>query len=276
MIRRTIGLVLMAAAASTAAAAKPERQTPPKITGTYRGGELIELRVGPRAGYLVRPTGRVDPTKRWVWIFPYWLGVDDANGRLHHRSYVEELLAKGFHVAGVDVGTSCGSPAGAAVCHEFYTLLTHDHGLNPRARLIVQSNGGLIGYAWAFRHPDRVDRIGGIYPATDFRTWPGLANVLAYPEKGLGYDLTPAQLSERAAEFNPIDNLAPLAKAGVKVLHVHGDKDALVPMAANTTELVRRYRGLGGEAEAVVLPGLVHGGAPFYESRRLIEFLEAD
>ena len=25
-------------------------------------------------------------------------------------------------------------------------------------------NGGLIGFAWAFRHPKNVDRIFGIYP----------------------------------------------------------------------------------------------------------------
>jgi pimeloyl-ACP methyl ester carboxylesterase len=83
-------------------------------------------------------------------------------------------------------------------------------------------------------------------------------------------------LSGRAAEFNPIDNLAPLAKARVKILHIHGDKDDLVPMAANSTELARAYRDLGGEAEIVVLPGLGHGGQVLYESEPLLKFLLAE
>ena len=51
------------------------------------------------------------------------------------------------------------------------------HKLHQRARMIGQSNGGLISYAWAFRHPKHVDRIFGIYPATDIRSWPGLHKI---------------------------------------------------------------------------------------------------
>src|SRR5664279_6028531 len=40
---------------------------PTKIAGTYRGGELIELRVRDRLAYVVKPTGTVDAKKRWLW-----------------------------------------------------------------------------------------------------------------------------------------------------------------------------------------------------------------
>jgi pimeloyl-ACP methyl ester carboxylesterase len=155
-------------------------------------------------------------------------------------------------------------------------LVQKKYDLNPRARLLVQSNGGLIGYAWAFRHPANAERIGGICPVTDFRTWPTLPVVVTAPDKGLGYDLTEAQLAARRAEFNPVDNLAPLAKSGVKILHIHGDKDTLVPMEANSSEVARRYRSLGGSAEVVVLPGLGHGGQVLYHSQPLLDFLLAD
>lgn len=243
------------------------------IAGSYANGELATFKVRDRIAYLIRPTGTVDPHKRWVWIAPYWLGIDRGNGEIEHRMYVERFLAAGFHIAGVNVGTSCGSPAAAEVCHDFYTMLREQHGLNPKARLIGQSNGGLIAYAWAFRHPDCVDRIAGIYPATDFRTWPRLPQVITYPDPDLGYNLTLEELTPRIAEFNPIDNLAPLAKAGVKILHIHGDKDELVPMAENSTVLAARYRALGGEAKVVVIEGLAHGGQVFYESEPLVEFL---
>jgi predicted esterase len=282
-----VGMILVAGAgfspgAGTAPKPSPQpdpqyiqRMIPTKISGAYSAGKLIELHIHGRQAYLIKPTGRVDTQKRWVWTFPFWLDINDGHGRLHHRFYVDKLLAAGFHVAGIDVGTSCGSPTAAGVCQEFYRLLVDQYGLNPRVRLIGQSNGGLMAYGWAFRHPECVDRIGGICPATDFRTWPTLPNVINFPDKGLDYGLTHEQLAARVAEFNPIDHLAPLAKAGVQILQIHGDQDKLVPTEANSLELARRYKKLGGSAQIVILPGLGHGGMPLYESTKLIDFLLA-
>ncbi len=218
--------------------------------------------------------------KRWVFEFPFWLGINDGFGNVAHRHYLEKALTAGFHVAGVDVGASCGSPAAADVCQEFYDLLVSRYGLNKRARVLCHSHGGLIAYGWAFRHPRCVDRIAGMGPATDFRTYPGLGNVIAGPTKGLDYGLTLAELQRRAGEFNPVDNLAPLAKAGVKILHLHGDEDKLVPTSANSLELARRYRGLGGAAEIVLLhlPAAKrgHDGPELYDSEVLAKFLLGD
>lgn len=254
---------------------------PIKIAGVYRGGSLHELRVRDRIAYLVTPTGPVDPQKRWVWEFPFWLGINDGFGNLAHRYYIEKALAAGFHVAGVDVGPSLGNPASAAVCQEFYEQLVSKFGLNKRARLLGHSHGGLIAYGWAFRHPACVDRIAGMAPATDFRSYPTLPNVAAFRMKGLDYGLSLEELERRAPEFNPIDNLAPLAKAGVKILHLHGANDKLVPMSANSTELARRYAQLGCVAELVVLKSLPdskrgHDGPELYQSARLVAFLLAD
>jgi hypothetical protein len=286
--------VIVARAAADEPAAQPNaaksvaernaQKVPTKIAGTYRGGELVELRVRDRIAFLVRPTGKVDPARRWIWEFPFWLGINDGFGNVAHRFYVERALAAGFHVAGVDVGASCASPAAAEVCQEFHDLLTSKYALNEQARLLCHSHGGLIAYGWAFRHPDCVDRIGGMCPAVDFRTYPGLAAVITVPSKGLDYGLTPPELEALASEFNPIDQLAPLAKAGVKILHLHGDHDTLIPTAANATELAARYRELGGEATIVVLKNLGaertnsrgHDGPELYDSEALAEFLLGD
>ncbi len=252
------------------------RMVPAKIAATYRGGELVEFRISNRMAYVVKPTQSIDTQKRWLWEFPFWLGVNDGFGNLQHRNYLEQALAAGFHIAGVDVGPSCGSPAAAAICQAFYERAVADFGLNKRARIMGQSHGGLIAYGWAFRYPKCVDRIAGICPATDFLSWPTLPNVINFPAKGLDYGLTQAELAQRISEFNPIDNLAPLAKAGVKILHLHGDKDELVPMSANSTELARRYHELGGSAEIVVIEGLGHGGKELYESKPFLQFLLAE
>jgi hypothetical protein len=259
-------------------------KVPTKITGTYSGGDLAELRARDRLAYLIKPTGKVDPQKRWLWDFPFWLAINDGFGNVAHRYYVEKALASGFYVAGVDVGPSCGSPAAAEVCQEFYEQLVSKHGLHKRARVLAHSNGGLIAYGWAFRHPTCVDRIAGMSPATDFRTYPTLPNVVSGPTKGLGYGLPLDELNRRASEFNPIDNLLPLAKAGVKILHLHGDGDTLVPTTSNSTELARRYRELGGEAEIILLKDLGasransrgHDGPELYDSAALLKFLLAD
>jgi pimeloyl-ACP methyl ester carboxylesterase len=245
----------------------------PVIEGTYPSGELLKLEVDGSNAYLIRPTKKTDPTKRWIWVAPFWLAVNDGQGRLQHRFYVDRFLEAGFHVAGVDVGTSCGSPRGAEVYQQTYQLLTSKYGLNARTRLLGQSNGGLITYAWAFRHPDSVDRIGGIYPAVDFRSWPGLANVVNFPDPKLGFGLSLDELTKRVAEFNPIDNLAPLAKSGVKIFHIHGDSDTTVPMDANSVPVMETFKKLGGDAELEVIKGLGHGGTPFYESVSLVRFL---
>ncbi len=101
-----------------------------------------------------------------------------------HRYYIGVALAAGFHIAGVDVGPSlCVFPLARNVCQEFYEQLVSRHGLpGVLARVLAHSHGGLIAYGWAFRHPDGVDRIAGICPATDFRTYPTLPNVVAGPE----------------------------------------------------------------------------------------------
>lgn len=252
------------------------KRIPTKIEGQYQGGQLVELRVHDRLAYVVKPTGKIDAQKRWLWVFPFWLGINNGLGQLQHRHYIEKLLAAGYHVGGVDVGPSCASPAAAKVSQEFYDQVVKDFGLNKKARILGQSHGGLIAYGWAIRYPECVDRVVGICPATDFTSWPKLPSVLQHPAKGLGYDLTLAELARRAKEFNPIDNLAGLAKSGAKILHLHGDQDDVVPMDANSTELARRYRELGGAAEIVVLPGLKHGGPELYNSAAVRQFLLAD
>lgn len=256
-------------------APKPEARD--RFAATYENGTLTKLAVAGRDAYLIRPKGPIDAARRWIWIAPFWLGIGNGEGAVEHRFYVERALAKGFHVAGIDVGTSCGSPASAKVNQAFYERLTSEFSLNRKARLIGQSNGGLIAYAWAFRYPESVDRIFGIYPATDFHTWPGLDKVITYPPPGLGYDLSLDDLTRRAAEFNPIDNLAPLAKAGIKILHVHGDKDTVVPAGPNSETLLARYKALGGRASLIIVPGIGHQvNKAFYECGPAAAFLLED
>ena len=260
--------VLVTVFAANAAASDPK-----PIEGGYSNGEVLKLIVDGRKAYLVRPTKALDQARRWIWVAPSYLELADQNGKVGIEPTWTDFWEQDFTSPASTSGATCGSPRGAEIYQKFYEHLTTNEKLNPKARLLGQSNGGLISYAWAFRHPNLVDRIGGIYPATDFRTWPGLAKVVEYPEPAPRFGLSLEELGKRAALFNPIDNLAPLAKAGVKIFHIHGDKDKLVPCEANSALLVEKYKRLGGDARLEIVPGLGHGGAPFYNSESLVKFL---
>jgi hypothetical protein len=67
------------------------QKIPTRIAGTYDGGKLVELRVRDRIAFLVQPTGKVDPQKRWLWDFPFWLAINDGFGHVAHRYYVEQV-----------------------------------------------------------------------------------------------------------------------------------------------------------------------------------------
>ena len=131
---------------------------------------------------------------------------------LQHRDYLEKARAAGFHVAGIDVGPSWPARPrrmSARSSTNTWSLST----ACTSGGIMGQSHGGLIAYGWAFRHPTCVDRIAGICPATDFRSWPTLPNVDPFPAKGLDYgSFARGAQHRRSREFNPIDNLAPLAK----------------------------------------------------------------
>ncbi len=243
-----------------------------QIEESYLGGRLAQFDVGGQSGYLIAPSRPVDSERRWIWIAPGWLALPRPDEAAHHQFYVQGALAKGFHLAGVEMGITYGSPWGMNIFQQLYERMVQEYKLNPRARLIAQSNGGLMHYNWAARHPDCVERIFAIYPVVDLRTWPpeGLAKACT----GHGYDMTPAELEARLGEFNPIEQLAPLAARGVTIFHIHGDSDTMVPLEPNSGELSRRYLALGGSVDLQVLEGEGHRHVPkFYESQRGLAFL---
>jgi len=250
------------------------------LNQNYPNGSVVAIKFKGTRAYVIEPSRSVDPQRRWIWIAPLWLAFNapkQANSRA--RFFVEQALNAGFHIVGLDVGTTCGSPKGAMLYEEFYRWLVRTRHLSPKVRLFGWSNGGLISYAWAFRYPDHVERILCVNPVTDMRTWPKLEKVSG-PERitpaGLAYPYDSVKELERhLPEVNPIDNLASLAKRRIPIFHIHGDKDELVPMSANSVELVNRYRALGGDARLEVFEGLGHGAREFLDYQPAADFLTA-
>jgi len=204
-------------------------------------------------GWVVEPR-QAAPGKPWTWCLEF----PDA---FTERTGVLQLLEQGFHHVHLEVGNTFGSPRALEQFDAFYEALRRG-GLGPKAALVGISRGGLYAYRWAARHPQRVACIYGDAPACDFKSWPGGKG------SGKGSPGDWAQLQRHygfateaealAFTGNPVDQLAPLAKAGVRLIHVVGDTDDVVPVAENTAVVESRYRALGGRIEVIHKPGVGH------------------
>tara|TARA_B100000674_G_scaffold96445_2_gene69189 strand:+ start:108126 stop:108950 length:825 start_codon:yes stop_codon:yes gene_type:complete len=185
----------------------------------------------------------------WVWYAPT-LG----NGLPgEHESWMfNRLHAEGIAIAGIDVGESYGSPAGAEVYQKFYTELIKHRRMSKMPVLLARSRGGLMLYSWAVRHPENVAAVAGIYPVCNLASYPGVAR--AAP----AYGLTPEQLGNSLTKLNPIDLLEPLAKAKVPIFHLQGDSDTVVPLEPNSALLAERINTRGGNAKIEVIKGQGH------------------
>ena len=102
----------------------------------------------------------------------------------------------------------------------------------------------------------------------DWNTYPGLKRACG------AYGLTAEQLEAEISKHNPIDRLAPLAKAKVPIFHIHGDKDGTVPLDKNSALIKERYDKLGGPMTLEVIKGQGHNMWPgWFQSQNLMDFV---
>lgn len=200
----------------------------------------------------------------WVWYAPTLPGLPGEA----EKWMFERFTAAGVAIAGIDVGESYGSPDGRQLYTALYRELTQRRGLAAKPVLLARSRGGLMLYNWAAENADKVGGIAGIYPVCNLTSYPGLARAAS------AYRLSADELAGKLGEHNPTERLAALAKAGVPLLAIHGDVDTLVPLEANSGEVQRRYRQLGGKMQLIVPPGQGHNMWPgFFQCQELVEFV---
>jgi pimeloyl-ACP methyl ester carboxylesterase len=193
-----------------------------------------------------------------------------------------ELLKAGWHLAYVSVPDLFGAPKAMAQWEKFYDVLVKDHGLHPKAALIGLSRGALYCMAWAAASPEKTLVVYLDNGVCDFKSWPG------GKPKGLGTGPGSAPEWDKmlkaygfkdntealAYKSNPVDNLAPLAKAKVPLLLVYGDSDKVVPHKENSELLYDRYKALGGPVERIVKPGADHHPHGLTDPRLIVEFFQ--
>jgi len=259
VFRRLVAAVILAAACQLAGAAPPAEAAPahaaapfPGKTSEWNGYDRYDFSHDGRRCIVVAPKQAAAGTP-WIWRARFWG---------HEPQTDLALLARGYHVAYMDVANLFGSPKAVAHWNAFYAYLTGEHGFAKKAALEGMSRGGLIIFNWAAANPHKVACLYADAPVCDFTSWPagrgasrrsGAAWTAC--KKAYGFASDDEAFAYRK---NPVDTLAPLAKAGVPLLHVCGGADTVVPVAENTAIVEQRYKALGGRIQVIVKPGCGH------------------
>jgi pimeloyl-ACP methyl ester carboxylesterase len=169
-----------------------------------------------------------------------------------------------------------GSPDTMARWAQLYEALTRDHGFSRRPVLLGMSRGGLYVYRWAAAHPDEVGLIYGDAPVCDVKSWPGGKGKGKGSARDWGLFRRVYGLDEQEAlkwQGNPIDILAPIAKAHIPIIHVVGDADDVVPMQENTLILKQRYEALGEHMELIVKHGAGHHPHSLADPKPIVDYI---
>jgi len=237
-------------------------------TSTWHGFTRHHYTVEGCAAWVAEPR-QARPGNPWAWCMEF----PDA---FTERCAAPLLLEQGFHYGYMDQFNNFGSPAALKKFRTFYDLLI-GRGLSAKATLIGISRGGLSAYRWAAENPDTVAVIYGDAPVCDFKSWPGgkgtgpgSAGDWECCLRAYGFKDEAEALAYRG---NPVDTLAPLAKAGIAIIHVVGDVDEAVPVADNTALVESRYRKLGGLIQVFHKPEVGHHPHGLEDPKPVVEFI---
>ena len=195
-----------------------------------------------REAFVILPPNPTGPVP-WVWYAPTLRGLPAKS----EVWMFQKFLKQGIAIAGIDVGESYGNPAGRKAYSDLYNHLVKTKNFRPKPCLLARSRGGLMLYNWAVENPEKVGAIAGLYPVCNLESYPGLTRAAG------AYELTAEELKAQLTIHNPVERLAPLARAKVPLFHLHGDNDKVVPLKANSALLAERYRKLGGPIEVEVV-----------------------
>ena len=203
----------------------------------WNGFERLDFQVAGRDCLLVLPKTPASG-RPWIW-HPEFFG--------HEPQADVALLGKGFHAAYINVQNLYGAPRRWT---QWMRLTEADERVSPRAQggaRRVQPRRA-VRLQLGARHPDQVASLYVDAPVCDFKSWPGGKG----HGKGSRGDWEHLQevygLSEAEAlayRLNPVDNLAPLAKAKIPILSVCGEADTVVPRVENTRLVQRRCQSAG-------------------------------
>jgi len=214
------------------------------------------------------------PGRPWLWRGEFFGAFAEAD---------VALVKEGWHLVALSAPDLFGSPKAVAKWEKLYAVLTKEHGLHPKPGLIGLSRGGLYCMNWAAAHPEQTLAVYLDNAVCDFKSWPGGKLLNLGTGKGsepewkkllAAYDFK-SDAEAIAYKLNPVDNLAPLAKAKIPLLLVYGDSDTVVPHVENSERVYDRYKKLGGPVDRVVKPGQDHHPHGLKDVAPVVKFFQS-
>ncbi len=231
-----------------------EEKIPAFPKNTFFGHTRYDFKFGENEVIVVEPRHPA-PGRRWVWRAEFFGAFPAFN---------VEMLERGWWVGFMSVGNTFGCPDAMLRFNAFYEEMTGKYRFHKRPVLEGLSRGGLYVYNWA---ADNTDKVGMVYadnPVCDFKSWPGgmrkdscQGQADCWKELMKCYHFA-TEAEALAWSKNPVDNVAPLVKAGIPLVHSFGDADEVVPWEENTKILAARVEALGGKIKLYRKPGCKH------------------
>lgn len=246
----------------------PAQQLPGDRIEAWQGYRQLRFQLAGRDAWLVEPREAAEG-KPWIWRMEFFGHEPQAD---------LALLARGFHVAYLDLQNLYGGPPAMEAMDQFHDAMVRERGLAPRVVLEGFSRGGLFSLNWGTRHPERVACIYNDAPVCDMRSWPGGLGNGPGSKDDWQRCLTVYGLSEAAAKEypgHPVDHTGPLARGRVPLLHVCGDADEVVPFAENTRLFAERLRAQGGSIFVIAKPGVKHHPHSLVNPAAIVNFVLA-
>ena len=102
-------------------------------------------------------------------------------------------------------------------------------------------------------------------------SWPGRCREGLWKELLDEWKLTEEQMADFPG--NPVDNLRPLAEAGIPVIGVSGDSDRTVPYEQNLGVLKARYEALGGKIDVIIKKGGDHHPHSLEDPTPIVDYI---
>lgn len=164
------------------------------------------------------------------------------------RAINTPLITNGVAIVLVDAMKLYGSPDAVAKLDALYEELTTKRGFARRTTILTRDTNALPAYRWAIANPDKVNGIAALTPTTDLAAVDAAAVAAAY-------GLSAEALAGKLDELNPLNGLAPLAKAGIEIFHIHADSDKGCPIETHSKALQKRYTELGGSMTLKAVEG---------------------
>lgn len=240
----------------------------PDAVDQWNGFERCNFRIAGCDAWIVKPKTPA-PGNKWMWCMEFPDAFTPRCGAL-------QLLEKGWYIAHIVVGNTYGCPAALRQFEAFYRFAV-SCGLSAKVALQGLSRGGLYAYRFAETAPERISVIYGDHPVCDIKSWPGGKG------KGCGSPKDWERLislygfrdeaEAMAWHGNPAEILPVLAKAGVKIIHVVGDSDGVVPYEENSLLVEKRYPALGGEFRIILKPGVDHHPHGLDDPTPVVDFI---